>query len=137
LFIFKIEPPAPNATLVSEIIETGDEMRQAFVSPAILQANETGALVRLPGSRFVRTRKLTAFGFEPIMRAMELEQERELLLEHVANNPARRRHRTLSVPGIDIDINFGSGEGVWGFDNTYNYNQTPNANRERRNTDLV
>ena len=71
------------------------------------------------------------------MRAMELEQERELLLEHVANNPAKRRHRTLSVPGIDIGINFGSGEGVWGFDNQYNYNQTPKANRERRNTDLV
>jgi hypothetical protein len=46
-----------------------------------------------------------------------MDIERELLLEYVARNPPRRRHRTLSVPGIDFtyDENIGVGNsGVYG-----------------------
>ena len=42
-----------------------------------------------------------------------MARERELLLEHVAKHPPKTRTRTLSVPGIDINFNFGSGGGVW------------------------
>ena len=52
------EPPAPNETLVGELIDTGETMAQKFVSPAVLQANETGALVRVGRNRYVRTRRL-------------------------------------------------------------------------------
>ena len=52
------EPPAPNETLVGELIDSGETIKQKFVSPAVLQANETGALVRVGGHRYVRTRRL-------------------------------------------------------------------------------
>merc|ERR1712232_1103782 len=103
------EPPAPNETMISELIPTGDSMKQRFVSPAVLQANETGALVRVGRGRYVRTRKLTALGFEPIMNWLEMSREREILLDYVARSPPKQRTRTLSVPGIDIDFNFGMG----------------------------
>lgn len=66
-------------------------------------------------------------GFEPIMNWMEMARERELLLEHVAKHPPKTRTRTLSVPGIDISFNFGSGGGVWDDD-------TVRPNRARSNT---
>jgi len=119
----EVEPPAPNETAMtlSNMIATGDIMVQPFVSPAVLQANETGALVltrTLDGQqRFVRTRQVTALGFEPIMDIISLERERELLLEYVSKHPPRRRNRTLSVPGIDFSYgpNLGTGNtGVYG-----------------------
>jgi hypothetical protein len=62
--------------------------------------------------------QITALGFEPIMTELQMDIERELLLEYVARNPPRRRHRTLSVPGIDFsygDENIGVGHtGVYG-----------------------
>lgn len=119
------EPPAPNETLIKDFIPTGDSMKQKFVSPAVLQANETGALVRVSRGRFVRTRKLTALGFEPIMNQLEMALERDILLEHVATNPPKQRTRTLSVPGIDIGFNFGMG----GIDTVWD------SHRERSNTD--
>uniref|UniRef100_A0A6U6DSM2 Uncharacterized protein n=1 Tax=Odontella aurita TaxID=265563 RepID=A0A6U6DSM2_9STRA len=107
------EPPAPRDTLLvaADGILAGDTMRQNYVSPAVLQANETGVLVALPRDhghvRYVRTRKVTALGFDPIMSLLELDIERETLLEEVAKNPPRRRKRTLSVPGVDFNYGYG------------------------------
>lgn len=111
------EPPAPYETAMTlqNVIATGDALVQPFVSPAVLQANETGALVLVRRKqddscqRFVRTRKLAALGFEPIMNWSEMEGERELLLEWVGKHAPHQRNRKLSVPGIDF--NYGS-EGV-------------------------
>lgn len=109
----EIEPPAPHETLMAEVITSGDTLRHNFVSPAVLQANEAGALVRLPGreagrNKYVRTRRVTALGFEPIMNLIELNNERDALLDWVAKNPPRQRKRTLSVPGITYNLgNFG------------------------------
>jgi hypothetical protein len=70
---------------LSNMISTGETLFQPFVSPAVLQANETGALVLTRTSsghqRLVRTRKVTALGFEPMMNVIEVEKERDVLLE--------------------------------------------------------
>mmetsp|Transcript_9016 Transcript_9016/g.13966 ORF Transcript_9016/g.13966 Transcript_9016/m.13966 type:complete len:296 (-) Transcript_9016:88-975(-) len=102
------EPPAPYETAIKDVIATGETMRQPFVSPAVLQANETGALVLVPRAgpdgrgRYVRTRRITALGFEPTMNWYEMNVERDVLLDWVAQNPPRQRTRTLSVPGVDF-----------------------------------
>lgn len=104
------EPPAPFETTMTlqNVIATGESLVQPFISPAVLQANETGALVLVRRSddggrqRFVRTRKLAALGFEPIMSWSEMEMERDLLLDWILKHPPRHRNRTLSVPGIDF-----------------------------------
>jgi hypothetical protein len=118
------EPPAPYETIIAmrDMVTAGETMRQPFVSPAVLQANETGALVLArsgpEGSlRYVRTRRLLAFGFEPAMDWSEMQEEREVLLEWVGKHPPRRRHRTLSVPGLDFSYGsrIGTGNsGVYG-----------------------
>lgn len=120
----------------SNLITTGETLVQPFVSPAILQANETGALVLARNSQgdqvYRRTRKVTALGFEPIMTELQMDIERDLLLEWVARNPPRRRHRTLSVPGIDFSYgeNIGTGNsGVYGVDEN-----TAWARRQRATT---
>ena len=129
----EIEPPAPYETAMtsSNLINTGETLVQPFVSPAILQANETGALVlarnRQGDQVYRRTRKVTALGFEPIMSELQMDIERDLLLDWVARNPPRRRHRTLSVPGID----FSYGEEI-GTGNTGVYGMDPNISRSRR-----
>lgn len=118
----EIEPPAPYETTMtrSNMITAGDTLVQSYVSPAVLQANETGALVLTFDShgeqRYVRTRQVTALGFDPIMDVISLERERDLLLDWVGKNPPRRRHRTLSVPGIDFSYgaDIGPGTGVYG-----------------------
>lgn len=116
------EPPAPYDTLLSrqQIVTAGDTLTQPFVSPAILQANETGALILARSTRdgtlrYVRTRRVRAFGFEPTMNWSEMQAEREVLLEWVGKHPPRRRHRTLSVPGIDFRYGASIGNsGVYG-----------------------
>jgi hypothetical protein len=117
----EIEPPAPyeTAMTLSNMIATGETMVQSFVSPAVLQANETGALIFSRDEQgiqhYVRSRKVTALGFEPMMNVIDMERERELLLQYVGKHPPRRRHRTLSVPGIDFSYGtVGSGNGVFG-----------------------
>lgn len=118
----EIEPPAPYETSMTatNLISTGETLVQPFVSPAILQANETGALVLTRDAQghqhYRRTRKVTALGFEPIMDALSMERERDVLLDWVGKNPPRRRHRTLSVPGIDFSYgaHIGTGSGVYG-----------------------
>jgi hypothetical protein len=113
----EIEPPAPykTAMTLSNMISTRETMVQSFVSPAVLQANETGALIysrdEQGNQQYVRSRKVTALGFEPMMNVIDMEREREVLLQWVGQH---RRHRTLSVPGIDfIYATVGSGSGVW------------------------
>jgi len=117
------EPPAPYDTLLSQqhMVTAGDSLTQPFVSPAILQANETGALVLARSERdgtlrYVRTRRVRALGFEPTMNWSEMLEEEDVLLDYVGKNPPRRRHRTLSVPGIDF--NYGSSQPVFGTNNT-------------------
>jgi hypothetical protein len=107
---------------LASMVSSGDALVQPFVSPAILQANEAGALVFTRDSqgvvKYARTRKVTALGFEPIMDSIEVDLEREFLLDWVTRNAPRRRNRTLSVPpGIDFNhgASFGSGNvGVYG-----------------------
>jgi hypothetical protein len=99
---------------LTNMVSSGETLVQPFVSPAILQANETGTLVLTrdeQGVKYVRTRKVTALGFEPIMDTIEVDLEREFLLDWVGKNAPRRRHRTLSVPGIDFSYGAGIGYG--------------------------
>lgn len=104
----EVEPPAPYETsmTLTNMVQTGETMVQPYVSPAILQANETGMLYLTRDAQgrqqLRRTRKITALGFEPIMDTMSMEQERELLLDWVGKHTPRQRTRTLSVPGIDF-----------------------------------
>jgi hypothetical protein len=124
------EPPAPYETLMSlqDMVTAGETLRQPFVSPAVLQANETGALVLTRVGpdrqlRYVRTRRLAALGFEPTMDWSEMEHERKVLLEWVGKHPPRRRHRTLSVPGIDF--NYGNDSSSGGYPVVYGGQQQP------------
>jgi hypothetical protein len=105
------EPPQPNETMMAEVINQGhfESMKQHFVSPAVLQANETGALIRAGDGHFVRTRRVRALGFEPTMNWSEMNDEREALLQWALKFPPRRRNRTLSVPGINVGAVFGQG----------------------------
>jgi len=135
------EPPAPYETSMSlsNMISMGETLIQPYVSPAILQANETGALILSRDEQgnqlYVRTRKVGALGFEPVMTMVQMERERELLLEWAGKNPPRHRHRTLSVPGIDFSYaQIGTGSGVYGMDQE---RQTPwisRSGRRRTNT---
>lgn len=127
----EIEPPAPSETIMSEVILAGQTLRQDLVSAAVLQANEAGVLVRVPGrqggrARYARTRKVTALGFEPIMDLIELNEERDKLLEWVAKNPPRQRKRTLSVPGITTNI------ASFGANNRGVYSGLPPSSSDRR-----
>merc|ERR1712216_840104 len=94
------------------MVTAGDSLLdQPFVSPAILQANQTGALIlsrsTIDGTlRYVRTRRIGALGFEPTMNWNEMLEEGDALLDYVGKHPPKRRHRTLSVPGIYL--NYGS-----------------------------
>jgi len=124
----ELEPPAPFETEMNRMdaLTAGDALKQDFVSPAVLQANETGALVVVPqgprGHRYVRTRRLPALGFELTMNWSEMTQEREVLLDWVGKNPPRRRKRTLSVPGVDFNYGYGDfgmgNQGVYGGGNS-------------------
>lgn len=135
------EPPAPSETIMSmqDVLTAGDAMRQHFVSPAILQANETGALVLTRSGpegqlKYVRTRRLPALGFEPTMNWSEMQQEREVLLDYVVKNPPRRRHRTLSVPGIDFSYGTSLGTGNSGVYGAYGNYSPLNLRRSRADT---
>lgn len=92
-------PPEPEETMVTQLLQrgdAGDAMRQNFVSAAVLQANESGALVRVLQDgrmKYVRSRRMPSMGFDPIMNVSELMSERERLLQHVtyAAQPSRDR----------------------------------------------
>ena len=105
------EPPDPEHTFVHEMLDgTGahELLDQPFMNPAVLEANEAGALVRVRRGTedyrihgpYVRTRKVTALGFDPTLDDEELRQERAELLDWVAKNAPRERNRTMSNPLI-------------------------------------
>jgi hypothetical protein len=121
----ELEPPPPNETIMqlTDIISAGETLIQPYVSPAVLQVNETGALtlVRKVSQRYVRSRGISAIGFVPLMSANDMDSEREILFDWIGKNPHRRRHRTLSVPGIDFNYESTSGVGqsvAYGMDET-------------------
>ena len=135
------EPPAPYETLLYQqrMVTAGDSLAQTFVSPAILQANETGALILSRSAadgtlRYVRTRRVRALGFEPTMNWSEMQEEEDVLLDYVGKHPPKRRHRTLSVPGIDF--NYGSSEPAFGTNNTGVYGSNSPSQRPRRRRSL-
>jgi len=126
------EPPAPGDTTIPTTGET--MLHQPFVSPAVLQANQTGVLVlqRTDSGRrqYRRTRQMTALGFEPVMALVDVERERELLLEWVGQHAPRRRRNTQSaVPGIDYSL---QGQGV--YNDTAASPWTSRSRRHRSNT---
>jgi hypothetical protein len=105
------EPPAPENTMVNEMLGgTGAHavIFQRFVSPAVLQANDAGSLIRVRRGTedyrlygpYMRTRKVTALGFDPTMDDDELRREHAELLDWVAKNAPRTRNRTMSNPLI-------------------------------------
>lgn len=118
------EPPCPDNTIVHEMMnETGahETIRQPFVSPSVLEANEAGVLIRVKRGTedyrihgpFVRTRKISSLGFDPVLSEMELREERARLLDWVAKNAPRKRNRTLSMPGI-FNLRGHDGRDVYG-----------------------
>lgn len=137
------EPPAPNETIIAmqDMVTAGETMRQPFVSPAVLQANETGALVLARGGpegalRYIRTRRMPALGFEPTMNWSEMQEERGVLLDWVGEHPPRRRHRTLSVPGLDFGYGSRLGTGNSGvYGSVGDWSQQPPITRRRADTE--
>lgn len=106
----EVEPPLPAETIMMEILEDSiyqhDPMSEALVNSAVLQANETGALVRVRRGTedfqkhgpYVRSRRVLSLGFDPVLSMSELMQDRADLLDWVARRAPRRRHRTHSHP---------------------------------------
>ena len=92
-------PPEPEKTIVSQLLrrgDAGDSMNQSFVSAAVLQANESGALVRVLRDgemKYVRSRRMPSMGFDPIMNVSELVSERDQLLQRIAYAPIPSRDR--------------------------------------------
>ena len=104
-------PPEPEETIVTQLLQrgdAGDEMKQDFVSAAVIQANESGALVRVLQDgrmKYVRSRRMPSMGFDPIMNVSELMSERDRLLQHVtyAANPSRDRGGLISFDDTLMD----------------------------------
>ena len=94
---------------------------QPFVSPAVLQANETGTLVRLRRGTedyrrhgpYVRTHHVTGLSFDPMLTEEELREERTRLLDWVARNAPRTRNQTLSIPAV-FKLKNKDGQGIYG-----------------------
>ena len=82
-------PPEPEDTEITRLLQSGeakDAMNQHFVSAAVLQANESGALVRVHRDgrmKYVRSRRMPSMGFDLVMNISELMSERERLLASV------------------------------------------------------
>jgi tellurite resistance protein TehA-like permease len=134
------EPPAPADTIMSLMLpDTREFMDGPFVSPAVLQANEAGALVRVRRGTedyrihgpYVRTRQVTALGFDPTLNDADLRQERSALLDWVARNPPRTRHRTLSIPMM-MKLKNEKGEGI--FYGTFQEGESPDKSHKRSMT---
>jgi len=80
----ELEPPAPNETSICNSVTYGESLIQPYISPTILQANETGILIMAYDYQnnwcdLVRTRRIPAFGFEPMMRKRAFNRERNEL----------------------------------------------------------
>lgn len=98
-------------TIVQDLLHenpgaTGECLIQTFTSPAVLQANETGTLIRVRrGTQdyethgpYIRTRHVTSLGFDLTMTQEELRHERAEMLDRVAKKAPRTRNKTLSIP---------------------------------------
>jgi hypothetical protein len=104
-------PPEPDKTIVTQLLQKGnigDSMKQHLVSAAVLQANESGALVRVLQDgrmKYVRSRRMQSMGFDPIMNVAELISERDRLLQHVtyAARLSRDRGGVNSFDGTILD----------------------------------
>jgi hypothetical protein len=139
------EPAAPSATIVHEMLVESDVhetmSNHTLVSPALLQANEAGSLVRVRrGSRdwrlhgpYVRTRKVTALGFDFMMSEFELREERAELLALVARNAPRTRTRTLSIPMM-MKLKGKDGRDLYG---TFGGGATPQQSSHKRSSTLL
>jgi hypothetical protein len=133
-------PPSPSHTLMHEMMSVGsgyasergggggiprEIFQQNFTSPAVLQANEAGMLVRVRRGTadyeaygpYIRTRNVLSLGFDPTLTSAELRQERAELLDWVAKQAPRTRHRTLSIP------HFFGRQGIYG-----TFGDSPNPN---------
>jgi len=80
------EPPETYETSISmsQSLTYGESLIQPYVSPTILQANETGILIvsydyQNSWCDLVRTLRIPAFGFEPMMRRRMFNRERNAL----------------------------------------------------------
>ena len=87
------EPPAINETSMSDYVADGEALIQHYVSPAILQANETGVLVMTHDAKtdkcfLIRTRQVPALGFEPMMTTRNFARERKRFIECIGQNEA-------------------------------------------------
>ena len=132
----EIEPPAPNETIICNLLTIGDHFISSYVSPAILQANETGLLYKKKfrknnndDNNYKRTKRIFATGFIPVLNSNEIVQEYQLLLDYVANHPPpsstilssgkdnnnggqnngksnNSGKNAISVPGIDYQYGF-------------------------------
>lgn len=116
------EPPNPSETIMSEMLKDAHEvLDQPFVSPAVLQANETGTLIRVRRGTeeyrrhgpYIRTRHVASFGFDPTLSLDELRDERARLFDWVARNAPRTRNRTLSIP-LFMKLKDKGGQGIYG-----------------------
>ena len=101
-------PPEPEKTIVTQLLQHGeatDTMNQHFVSAAVLQANESGALVRVMQDgrmKYVRSRRVQSMGFDPILNISELMSERERLLQNVKDKAII----TGRDRGYSFDVNY-------------------------------
>ena len=84
------EPPPPSETSISisNDVTYGESLIQPYISPTILQANETGTLILTYDYQnswpdIVRTRKTSAFGFEPALGKRVFNRERNVLRQYL------------------------------------------------------
>jgi len=96
----ELSPLPDDENILTRLLQEGetapDEMNQHYVSAAVLQANETGGLVRVLRDgemSFVRSRRMPSMGFDLPMNTTELMSERDRLLQHMsyAADPSRDR----------------------------------------------
>jgi hypothetical protein len=133
------EPPKPSNTIMFEMLQDAREViDQPFVSPAVLQANETGSLIRVRRGTedyrrhgpYVRTRHVASFGFDPTLSSAELRDERARLLDWVARQAPRTRKRTLSIP-VFLKLEDSQGKGIYG---SFDGGEPPDQGHRRSQT---
>ena len=102
-------PPSPSSSFVQDMLAANkgvyEGWNSTWTNTAVLQANETGSLIRLRRGTddyarhgpFKRTRQISALGFDLAMTDEEFRQEQAELLHRVARMAPRIRHRTSST----------------------------------------
>ena len=89
----EVEPPGHTETSIFDWVTYGESLIQPYVSPTILQANETGILIMAYDCQngwcdLVRTRRIPAFGFEPMIGKKMFKEERNALVRYVGGQDA-------------------------------------------------